>query len=428
MTGPLTSKEFAVLVAALGLSPGDGPFAVATSGGPDSMALALLFKDWGEATFLTFDHRLRKESKAEALQVKAWLAASGQPHEILTWRGAKPATGIQAAARQARYQALEGWCRERGVNYLFLAHTRDDQAETFLIRLLRGSGVDGLAAMAPLSSPVTGPGGPRLVRPLLDVTKAALIETLKMAGQEWIEDPSNENPDFLRVQVRQLLRKSKIEGFDVNTLAKTAARMARVRGVLEGLTRDLLGQCLEVYKEGYGKITLSAFMAAPEEIGLRALSRLLGFFGAGGYPPRLERLERLYRALGGNDFSGATLAGCRVFPGQAGQDEVCFCREAADVRETLTLKAGETALWDGRFEMHPKKDATSGQLKALGEDGWRALCTEHPELKESAIPYPAKLSLPALFRGGKVAEVPHLKHPQKGAGLAVRFDTSGIIA
>ena len=139
-------------MAALGLSPGDGPFAVATSGGPDSMALALLFKDWGEATFLTFDHRLRKESKAEALQVKAWLAASGQPHEILTWRGAKPAAGIQAAARQARYQALEGWCRERGVKYLFLAHTRDDQAETFLIRLLRGSGVDGLAAMAPRSA------------------------------------------------------------------------------------------------------------------------------------------------------------------------------------------------------------------------------------------------------------------------------------
>ncbi len=392
------------------------------------MALAHLFKDWGEATYLTFDHGLRKESKAEACQVKNWLTAHNLRCEILSWRGEKPSTGIQAAARQARYQALEGWCRKFGVKYLFLAHTRDDQAETFLIRLFRGSGVDGLAAMAALSSPVTGPGGPRLVRPFLDVAKADLIATLKTAGQEWIEDPSNENLDFLRVQVRQLLRESEIEGFDADTLAKTATRMARVRGVLEGLTRDLLGECLEVYQEGYGKLALSKLLAAPEEIGLRALSRLLVFFGAGGYPPRLEHLERLYRALGGDDFSGATLAGCRIFPGKAGEDEVCFCREAADVQETLTLKAGETALWDGRFEMHLKKRAKSGRLKALGENGWQMLCTEHPELKESPIPYPAKLSLPALFRGDKVAEVPHLKHPQKGAGLVVRFDTSGIIA
>jgi tRNA(Ile)-lysidine synthase len=427
MTGPLTSKDFAALMAALGLSPEDGPFAVATSGGPDSMALAHLFKDWGEATYLTFDHRLRKESQAEALQVKAWLVARGLSCEILSWQGKKPGTGIQAAARQARYQALEGWCRKFGVKYLFLAHTRDDQAETFLIRLFRGSGVDGLAAMAPLSSPVTSLSGPMLVRPFLDIAKADLIATLKTAGQEWIEDPSNENLDFLRVQVRQLLRESEIEGFDANTLAKTAARMARVRGVLERLTRDLLGECLEVYQEGYGKLALSKLLAAPEEIGLRALSRLLVFFGAGGYPPRLDRLERLYRALGGDDFSGATLAGCRVFPGKAGQGEIYFCREAADIRDTFTLKAGETALWDGRFEMHLKKGAKSGNIKALGEDGWQALCAECPELKESPVPFPAKLSLPALFRGEKVAEVPHLKHPRKGAGLVVVFDTSGII-
>ena len=386
------------------------------------MALALLFKDWAEATYLTFDHGLRIESKAEALQVKAWLAAKGLRHEILTWRGEKPTTGIQAAARQARYRALEGWCRNFGVKYLFLAHTRDDQAETFLMRLFRGSGVDGLAAMAPLSSPVTGPGGPRLVRPFLDVAKAGLVATLKAAGQEWIKDPSNENLDFLRVQVRKSLRESEIEGFDTNTLAKTAARMARVKDLLDDLTREVLEKALFVSPFGFGELDVAAFQTGHEEIALRALSRMLVFFGGGGYPPRLEQVERLYHALEQKDFKGATLAGCQLEPKPKTKGKIIFSREVAAIRDVLTLKPGGRGHWDGRFELYLDGQGAAGKVRALGQDGWQEIKAENPDLKALKIPYNAILGLPALYRGGKLYQVPHLQIPEKGGTLSVLTD------
>src|SRR5205823_2951019 len=144
--------------------------AVAVSGGPDSMALLLLADRWarqrgGEAWGLTVDHGLRPESAGEARIVAGWLAARGMAHEILVWSGDKPATGIQEAAREARYALLAGWCRAHGILHLLTAHHREDQAETYLIRRRAGSGVDGLAAM----SAVRELPGCRIVRPLLSV-------------------------------------------------------------------------------------------------------------------------------------------------------------------------------------------------------------------------------------------------------------------
>ncbi|MBM4438672.1 MAG: tRNA lysidine(34) synthetase TilS, partial [Actinobacteria bacterium] len=133
------------------LAPGTR-VAVAVSGGADSLALTLLADEWARRTgrsiaALTVDHGLRPDSAAEASQVGAWLAAARIRHEVLRWEGQKPRSGIHAAAREARYRMLTSWCRENDVRDLLLAHHRDDQSETFLMRLARGSGPDGLAAM-----------------------------------------------------------------------------------------------------------------------------------------------------------------------------------------------------------------------------------------------------------------------------------------
>ena len=149
--------------------------AVAASGGPDSLALAILADRWarergGVAWALVVDHRLRPESAAEARQVAGWLSARAIPHTVLVWDGDKPATGIQEAARSARYRLLAEWCAERGCLHLLTAHHRDDQVETFLIRRRAKSGVDGLAGM----SAVRELPHLRLVRPLLGIPKTRL--------------------------------------------------------------------------------------------------------------------------------------------------------------------------------------------------------------------------------------------------------------
>src|SRR5689334_21506590 len=149
---PVTAAEFADLMAPLGPFEARSRLAVAVSGGRDSLALALLAAGWcrsvgGEVVGLTVDHRLRPGSGAEARQVGRWLAAAGIAHHILVRRDELAAGSRQAAARAARYALLGDWCRRQGVLHLLVAHQQEDQAETLLLRLGRGSGLEGLAAM-----------------------------------------------------------------------------------------------------------------------------------------------------------------------------------------------------------------------------------------------------------------------------------------
>ncbi len=173
--------------------------AVAVSGGPDSLALLLLVDRWardqgGAALALTVDHGLRPDSAAEAAQVGAWAKARGIAHAVLPWTGDKPQTGIQAAARQARYRLLTEACAARGILHLAIAHHADDQAETVLFRRERGSGPAGLAGMTAARSL----GAVRMIRPLLGWPKSALTQTCRHFGQDFVEDPSNRSDRFAR--------------------------------------------------------------------------------------------------------------------------------------------------------------------------------------------------------------------------------------
>ncbi|MCP5371685.1 MAG: tRNA lysidine(34) synthetase TilS [Hyphomicrobiales bacterium] len=210
---PLDGDAFAALMAGLGPFEPAPHLAVALSGGADSLALTLLADAWarerrGRVTALTVDHGLRPDSGAEARTVAAWMAARGIAHQVLPWTGPKPAAGVQAAARTARLALLAGRCRELGILHLLLAHHLDDQAETVLMRLGRGSGPDGLAAMAP----VLAAAETRLLRPLLTVPGARLRALLAAAGQGWIEDPSNADTRFERVRLRRRLAQRRATG------------------------------------------------------------------------------------------------------------------------------------------------------------------------------------------------------------------------
>src|SRR5450432_1250749 len=183
---------------------------LAVSGGPDSTALLFLAVRWRKArksgpklTAVTVDHGLRKESKREAAAVGRLARKLGVAHRVVRWSGAKPATGLQQAARQARYSLLADAARKAGASHILTAHTLDEQAETVLIRMSRGSGVTGLGAMQRITTlPASGEGEIKLIRPLLDIPKSRLIATLRAAKIGFADDPSNRDPRFTRARLR----------------------------------------------------------------------------------------------------------------------------------------------------------------------------------------------------------------------------------
>ncbi len=415
---PIQGDEFSRLMAASGLTPAEGRVAVAVSGGGDSMALSLLAARWGKAVFLTFDHGLRPESAAEAAQTGRWLKKYQLEHHILTWEGTKPDKNLQAAARLARYRALEDWCAASNIRSLLLAHHQDDQAETFLLRLARGSGVDGLAAMRKVTGPLTRKDGPNLVRPLLDVPKARLAATLKLIGQDWIEDPSNENRDFDRIKIRDFLKDPPLEGFNPARLAATAKRLQRVRSTLESLTAEILTSAVTIHSEGYGAVSPEVLSRYGDEIGLRVLARLVVHIGGNAYPPRLKGLERIYDEIAGGGAFGAALAGCLIQREDKGP--VMVMREVAAIEGPVMIRAGETVLWDRRFLLsrHTGCRLASCEAAALGGGGWNSFLSNTPDLaaKVKNIPHSVRLSLPAFQSGGRLVAIPHLGYEKTGAG------------
>ncbi len=412
---PIGNAEFARLIEALAPA---SRVAVACSGGADSLAVTLLAAEWARATgreivALTVDHGLRAESAAEAAATHAWLAARGIAHHILSWAGPKPKANRAALAREARYRLLSTFCRGQRIPDLLLAHHREDQAETFLLRLGRGSGVDGLAGMAPQ----TARDGIRLLRPLLAVPQARLKATLRAVGQTWIEDPSNADPASARVRLRGLAPVLAAEGLTAGRLAATAARMGRVRAALEGMTDRLLAAAVTLDPAGFCRLDPAAFRDAPEEIGLRALSRLLLTVSGVPHPARLKRLERLYGVLtGSTSQGGATLQRCRLLARRGG---VLICREVRDLL-TLALRPSEAALWDCRFRVALAVPAGGGPIPsglfvaALGETGYRTIKDEIAAAHRALVPAPVRPSLPALWDGRGVIAAPHLGFRRKG--------------
>lgn len=278
---------------------------LAVSGGPDSVALMWLAARWRRGlargprlVAVTVDHGLRPEAAREAREVKRLARVLDVPHRTMRWNGTKPRTGLPAAAREARYRLLAEAARASGATHILTAHTRDDQAETLLMRLLRGSGVAGLSAMARISER----DGLVLARPFLDVPKSQLIATLKKAGVGFADDPTNRDAAYTRPRLRALLPALAAEGASVRNLARLATRLARANAAVEVLADGaehflaLLDQAGSHPGSGARSFDARAFAALPEEVRLRLLLRAINAVGHEG-PAELGKVETLLAAL-----------------------------------------------------------------------------------------------------------------------------------
>lgn len=343
----------------------DNLLAIGVSGGADSLALVLLMHNWAlqngrKIVALTVDHGLRKESGKEAKYVAELMRKNGIEHHILVWNGEKPKNGVEEAARKARYQLMQDWCRMNQSGSLLIAHNKQDQAETFLMRLQRGSGVDGLAGMSPL----TYRDGIWILRPLLEVYPEELRKYLKDRKIKWIEDPSNQSNDFLRCRVRKLLPKLEKEiGLTIERLTDTADRMAVVRDYLKIQTGKFIKNNVKNWNGAGYSIALDNILHQHPEMAQRVLAELLQQVGQKIYRPRLEDLQRLYQALQDENYRTRTLCGCEIL---TSQDKVWIVPE---------LK---------------------GEVE-LSKQEWEAFCVNHPEFQHVHLPYKLRLSLYKLL-------------------------------
>lgn len=397
---------------------GEAPFLIAVSGGADSMALMCLAADWCREAgrqapiALTVDHGLREGSAAEAAKVGAWAASLGLKHQILAWQAGGPSQpNLQAAARKARYALMASAMSEQGCSVLATGHTADDQAETFLIRLSRGSGVEGLSGMKPRTPfPLRLAQGLSIARPLLAFSHQRLVATLRSRGQPWIEDPSNASPRFLRARIRAAAPMLEDLGLTPDRLNQTAVHLARANAVIEGLVNRLAENTISVFPAGYASLDPVPLHQAPDEILLRLLARVLRGISGADYPPRFEDLKRATEWLRSpGALAGRTLGGCRL---QVRSDGILVAREPAALRREkpmLSLANGQAGVWDGRFRVAIPGDAPPGQyeVKALGTEGVLAL-------KERAVlpvhePRRIAATCPAIWHQGHLLSVPSLR-------------------
>jgi tRNA(Ile)-lysidine synthase len=279
---------------------------LAVSGGSDSTALLFIAARWAKKRkrapkllAVTVDHGLRPEAKREAATVKRLARRLGVPHRTLRWRGVKPKTGLQEAARIARYSLLAQAAVHAGYEHILTAHTLDDQAETVLLRLARGSGLTGLAGMAHASAlPVGAETAIFLVRPLLRIPKSRLVATLKAAGIGHSEDPSNRDPRFTRARLRMLMPALAREGLDARGLMRLAVRMRRAEATIEFAVGAARAALAPGPWQERGPIVFDAarFRDLPAEVALRLLGRAIAQTGDEG-PVELGKLEELYELL-----------------------------------------------------------------------------------------------------------------------------------
>lgn len=394
--------------------------ALAVSGGGDSTALMVLFADWlhrrgqdaAGHTVLTVDHGLRAGSAAEARSVAVAAADLGYRHATLAWPGTKPRTGIQEAARKARYRLLGDYMRAHGIPLLLTGHTRDDQAETLIMRLARGSGVDGLSAMAPLgdrSAGETAANGRYLIaRPLLDVPKARLRATLRTRGIPWMEDPSNAAPEFERPRLRAARAQLDALGLTDAMLALSAARLLRARRALDRIAEqfcDPSAGAVAADPCGIIAIDRTRLRQDGEEIALRVLQTAIVAAGGSCDPVPLGRLEAIAAAIRGGAPGKWTLARALIAAKEA---TVTIEREPGrEQPPELTVAPGASVRWDGRFRVRVAAGFSGPvQVRALGAAALREL--RRCGAVAAGVPARAGAMVPSMWHGAELVAVPSL--------------------
>lgn len=339
----------------------------------------------------TVNHGLRADAAAEAEAVAARCAALGVPHAVLTWRW-DGRGNLSDAARRGRMAALADWARGAGLSAVALGHTQDDVAETFLMRLARDAGVDGLAAMAARREV----GGMVFLRPLMGVARAELRGWLLQRGLDWIDDPTNEDARFARVRARRAVAAMADAGVGAAEIAALAGRMADVRDALDGAVAEAAARIARLDR---GDVILEAgtLAALPVEIRRRLMRAAVMWIGSAEYGPRGAELERFIAAA--LDGRAATLGGCRMTPGHG------RLRITRELRAVAGAEVAVDQVWDGRWRLTGPEmglDSSGLTIRALGLEGLARL-----EGAEGAVvPRLSLMVSPAVWRGEVLVAAP----------------------
>lgn len=390
MTLPSRDPAFRIHAALDRLAADMPAIGVAVSGGGDSMALMHMAADWGRGRRImvaTVDHGLRPESAAEARQVGRAARALGLPHATLLWQRGTEAGNLMASARDARLRLLSGWAQRNGLSAVLLGHTADDQAETLLMRLARGSGIDGLASMAEWRDAF----GIRWLRPLLGAGRQELRDWLAARDVAWADDPSNENEDFDRIRIRKAIAAM---GLDVPALARAANHIGEARDALSHYAAHAARDA--IIHNGSLTLPRRAYGEAPPEIRRRLIVAACRWITGADYPPRRNTVLHALNAIATGHR--VTLDGALIEP--AG-DRIRLFREAA---AALRAPDSTDGIWDNRWEISGLKPGQHVAALGMGEVArvkWRLSGLARDEAAAS----------PAIWEGDRLVAAPLVRAP-----------------
>ncbi|MCF7746929.1 tRNA lysidine(34) synthetase TilS [Sulfitobacter sp. M39] len=393
---------------------------VAVSGGGDSVALLHLLKDYARSRGIalhaaTVDHGLRPEAAREAAMVAGQCRALGVPHDTLRWTGWDHSGNLQNEARKARYRLLADWARGQGIGAVCIGHTAEDLAETFVMRLGRRAGVDGLSAMPAIFDR----HGMRWHRPLLNARRADLRAHLTRRGVTWVDDPSNEDDSFARVRIRKALAVLTDLGVDSAALADVSRHLADARTALDAQMFAAARAHAHV-QCGAVAIDWQALCGLPKETRRRLLTHTIAWINGATYAPRSSAVAEVLTAL---DAAGAaTVQGCEL---RLKRDKLWIYRELQAVR---AVDAPVGALWDGRWRLEPCGDTpasnTQMAIRALGAEGLRSFA----DWRDLGVPRGVLLSSPAVWQGAELVAAPLVGRSQNWQAVLERGEDAFFAA
>jgi tRNA(Ile)-lysidine synthase len=365
----ITFQNFAQLIHDLVSLEGITKVAVATSGGADSMCLTILLKDFCmyhnvELFAITVDHMLRKDSTKEAKDVSVYLKTKNIKHRVLKWEHSKITSNIQKKARDNRYKLLCAYCQENKIEHLFVAHNYDDQAETVMLRILRGSGFDGIAGINSISKIHKT----NIVRPLLEFRKSQIIEFLKNNNIPWFDDSSNTNNKFDRIKVRKLLQKFDQDNNIIGRLNLLAKNAARTKDFLASHVNEVFRKHCTHSDFNYISINKSDFSTLHEEIKLRLINKIIKQIhnDPAIYPTRLYSLMLFLKKLEDGDNQKLTLSKCKIV---VYKGVIYFYKEINFIDGRKKLVAGEN-IWDKRYSIKLSANADNAHIMRLTKEIW----------------------------------------------------------
>ena len=288
-------------------------FIVAVSGGPDSLALSFLSKIYSikkslDAKYFIVDHGLRKNSTTEAKNVQKKLKNFSIKLNILTWRGFKPKKNIQSIAREKRYKLLCDRAKKYRIENILVGHHLDDLFENFFIRILRGSGLQGLVSL----DRETQRNNINLIRPLINIEKDDLVYISKLIFKSYIMDPSNEDDKFKRAKVRNLLKELSLEGLDKNKFFSTIKNLKFANQNIKFYTKKNLKKNVTIFQKKQNAILKENFFSQSEEVIFRSFGEVIKIIGKKYYTVRGKKIDKIIDLVKSKSSFKVTLGGCVI--------------------------------------------------------------------------------------------------------------------